>query len=190
MSLNDPAIRKVLVKQLLQQEPAPFVRSEVSITEHDGVVDVMAISREEMIGFEIKSDRDSLTRLEHQVRVFGHVFDRMTLVCGVRYRDKVAQHIPAWWGIQVAEQTGEQVELATLRPAELNPNVQPLKLLHMLHKTELVDALHVADTARGWRGRRKKDIIKRLMQVAPLDFLRWEVRVRVQARFDGAGRLM
>jgi hypothetical protein len=47
--------------------------------------------------YEIKSERDDLTRLPGQVAVYGQVLDRATLVVAERHCAAALTLIPDWW---------------------------------------------------------------------------------------------
>lgn len=45
----------------------------------------IVIIGENLIGFEIKSDEDTLSRQTAQIRAYNDVFDKVTVVVGIRY---------------------------------------------------------------------------------------------------------
>src|SRR5258708_36353109 len=50
-------------------------------------------------GFEIKSERDSLERLAHQVDAYGRAFGYATLVTCEKHLAEARARVPRWWGI-------------------------------------------------------------------------------------------
>src|SRR3984893_8900979 len=50
-------------------------------------------------GYEIKSGRDTLTRLPKQVAAYSAIFEHVTLVCAQRHLTDARELIPVWWGI-------------------------------------------------------------------------------------------
>jgi hypothetical protein len=49
-------------------------------------------------GYEIKSERDNLTRLENQASVYSQVFDTVTLVAAERHLMAAKAIVRSWWG--------------------------------------------------------------------------------------------
>jgi hypothetical protein len=47
-------------------------------------------------GYELKSERDTLERLPLQARIYSRVFDRVTLVTGLRHAGAAEDRIPGW----------------------------------------------------------------------------------------------
>ena len=80
--------------------------------------DVVEITNNEINGFEIKSDVDTLRRLPNQVKVYSLVFDRCSIVTTKKYLRKVREMVPEWWGIIIATD-GEPLDI--IHEAEPSP---------------------------------------------------------------------
>lgn len=61
--------------------------------------DAIVVKEDEIIGIEIKSDKDSLVRLKTQVKNYERFCNKCYLATGVHYIDKVEEVIPDYWGI-------------------------------------------------------------------------------------------
>ena len=61
--------------------------------------DALGVIDGQLIGFEIKSDRDTYTRLKRQTTDYDLLCDVNYLVVGKSHRRQADQHIPAHWGI-------------------------------------------------------------------------------------------
>lgn len=61
--------------------------------------DALGVIDGQLIGFEIKSDRDTYTRLKRQTADYDLLCDVNYLVVGKSHRRQADQHIPAHWGI-------------------------------------------------------------------------------------------
>ena len=79
-------------------------------------VDVAVINGR-LHGYEIKSDCDTLLRLESQVPAFSAVFDRITIVVGSRHVDNLSGCVPPWWGVIEAVCACNGADLKTVRRA-------------------------------------------------------------------------
>ena len=68
-------------------------------------------------GYEIKSNRDRLTRLASQAETYSRVLDRVTLVVCPRHIEAALQLVPSWWGVLLVRGSVEAVSLDPFRPA-------------------------------------------------------------------------
>lgn len=102
--------------------------------------DALLVTEEELIGFEFKSDKDNLNRLEHQVRDYERFCDRNYLVTGQKYKEKAAEEIPEHWGIYcVYLDHEEQLQLECIRKAQENRKRMRLhNQLRLLWRSELI----------------------------------------------------
>jgi hypothetical protein len=88
-------------------------------------------------GFEIKSDRDSLERLVHQVAAYDAICDRSWLVTTPRFAGAASELLPSWWGILVARGSGEGLRLVRRRAARAHSQQQVGALVGLLWRNEL-----------------------------------------------------
>ena len=159
-----------------------LVLNELAVWYGTARVDI-AVVNGRLHGFEIKSDRDTLERLEGQVEVYGKVFDRVTLVVGNRHRERAMERVPEWWGIKLAEQGARQaVHFSELRAPTTNPRIEPVAVAALLWCEELEAILASRNALRGFRGKSRDLLTRRLAEVLPLKDLRAEVRAQLKAR--------
>lgn len=92
-------------------------------------------------GFEIKSDRDSLSRLPRQVAAYNEVVERAYLVVGERHRERATALVPDWWHIWLAVPHADTVRIRQVRRGHLNPSVSPLAVTSFLTRSQLVTEL-------------------------------------------------
>jgi hypothetical protein len=89
-----------------------------------------------MVGFEIKSDADTLKRLTVQVPAFSRFFDRVSVVTTRKHLAAANKKIPAWWGIILF--CGED-GFRVARTAKRNRSVDVRSLLYALSKPEIAE---------------------------------------------------
>jgi hypothetical protein len=95
-----------------------------------------------LIGYEIKSDNDSLRRLEEQVKSYNSVFDMVSIIVGDRYINSIQNHIPRWWGVIVSVRGPKgAVNFDIIRKARTNKNVDPVSLARLLWRNEAEEIL-------------------------------------------------
>ncbi len=106
----------------------------------------IAVINGQLIGFEIKSNHDSLRRLQLQITAYNAVFDQVTIIVGTRHRRAVSCTVPKWWGIIVGnEAKPDNVSFDIQRKPRANPCVNPVSVAQLLWKNEVVEILRNFD---------------------------------------------
>jgi hypothetical protein len=133
--LYDKDIRSILLDRFGKRR----VVEEIDVSRSR--VDLLDISRC-LVGYEIKSDNDSLSRLKTQSKSYDQCFSRTYVVCGKKFADKIHLHVPSYWGIILVylSPTGEPV-IEKVRVPGINPHLNKRTILQMLWKSELVQLL-------------------------------------------------
>ena len=102
--------------------------------------DALLVTETEMIGFEFKSDKDNLNRLERQIHDYERYCDRNYLVTGQKFKEKAPEEIPEHWGIYCVYLDEDQtIRLECIRKAQ--PNNKRMRLhnqLRLLWRSELI----------------------------------------------------
>jgi len=181
---GDREIRSALLTLLREAHPddaAVALLEELGLCRGEVFVDVTLVNGS-LHGYEIKSDRDSLRRLAHQVAVYSAVLDRATLVVGERHVEDAVELIPAWWQVLVAHVTPASLVFSELRPGAVNERRQPRALVELLWLDEAVALLAVRNAARGFRRKPRPVVWDRVCEVYDLDEIAAEVRERLKAR--------
>lgn len=141
----DIHVREALRAWISKRRSTPRIFEEfVAFSEADHARIDLAVLGRELHGFEIKSERDGLARLQRQAPVYSSMFHRVTLVVDSRHLGDL-RGIPAWWGvIEVARKDDRTITLRVRRAAGRNPSLNAASLLHVLNRSELrcvLDAL-------------------------------------------------
>ena len=102
--------------------------------------DALLVTEHEIIGFEFKSDKDNLNRLERQIHDYERFCDRNYLVTGQKFKEKASEEIPEHWGIYcIYLDENEMLRLECIRKAQ--PNSKRMRLhnqLRILWRSELI----------------------------------------------------
>ena len=72
--------------------------------------DAVMITDEELVGFELKSDKDSLVRLHRQILDYDKYYDRNYVVVGRHFASKISEAVPEHWGIIEVYDAGNSKE--------------------------------------------------------------------------------
>lgn len=124
---------------------------ELKVARGSSRIDV-AVVNGRIEGYEIKSDKDTLTRLSRQVELFGRVADRMTLVVGDRHLDEAKLMVPDWWSIlSVSIRSGSEPSLRKVRQGRLNKGQDTRALVETLEREEVLSLLYAHELDKGFR---------------------------------------
>ena len=120
--LRDPDIRETLRDWAMELWPPK--KGQVRHLEEfqfglGTIADYLIVRPDVMMGFEIKSDVDSLNRLKVQVPHYNAVCNRLTLVTTWKYANPASRRLPPHWGIIAAERGSDGlVKLKVAREGE------------------------------------------------------------------------
>lgn len=93
--------------------------------------------------YEIKSERDSLTRLTNQVKAYGEVFAAVNVVTSPSHVKQVFRQIPEWVGVLILS---EKFTLQIERPAVVDAaRTDPLAVLEIMRVDEAHRVLRSLD---------------------------------------------
>lgn len=99
--------------------------------------DVIGVIDGRLIGFEIKSDSDSYTRLKTQTRDYDEFCDVNYLVIGKTHQKYAHNHIPPYWGIICVYEEENEIKVELIQIPGENPKVSMKKQIEFLWRPEL-----------------------------------------------------
>ena len=142
--MNDVDIRQNFHKKILRRQHAQkdtLVIDELGLNHGRCRADIAVINGH-LVGYEIKSNNDSLRRLEEQVKSYNAVFDRISIVVGDRYINSIQNYIPEWWGVIVSLRGPRgAVNFDIIREARTNKNIDPISIAQLLWRNEAEEIL-------------------------------------------------
>jgi len=102
----------------------------------------IAVVNGHLVGYEIKSNDDSLRRLGLQVESYNAVFDKAFIVVGDRHIDRIQDLIPEWWGVIVSSRGPKgAINFNMKRRAQVNTGVDPQSVARLLWRSEAAEIL-------------------------------------------------
>ncbi len=177
---EDPAaIRDALMAQIRRENPSARLVPEMGVCQGVARIDLAAIGNQ-LDGYEIKGERDGLSRLASQAQAYGQVFDRLTLVASERHLADAAERLPEWWGLSVVD--AERRAIEPVRLPSNNPTRDPHALVRLLWREETVDALEPHLGRRSSAPR--VGLWRQLVELTPPDELRDLVCRSLRERTD------
>lgn len=143
----------------------------------------IAVINGEFHGFELKSARDTLSRLAGQAEIYNQVFDKVTLVTAQNHFVKAERLVPEWWGIITAIPTAAgPLRLIEVRPPQLNPSINATTLSRILWRSEISEILERHNLLKGFRSKAVDVLARRLAEELSLEDLRNAVRASLKSR--------
>lgn len=181
--LNDKEIRKAMIDNLNKVNVGHEFRiiNELGICDGSARVDI-ALANGKLCGYEIKSDMDTLERLSGQIEEYNKTFDKITIVVGNKFKDKIESYVPEFWGIEVAYRNKfGNISIKRLRSARLNKNIESRALLELLWKEELKELLSIHGV-KGISNKNKRKLRDIAIETIPLkeikNFTRETLKIR------------
>lgn len=141
---NDPEIRNALL-HFISRNKQGDVFHELTIAGGHARADVVTINNSAITGYEIKSARDSFTRLENQIHYYSLSCDHTYLVIDRRHLTKLNTiNIPPHIGIYTySENNG----ITKIKSALKSPSVSSYYQSFFLWKDEALSLFHEVDNA-------------------------------------------
>jgi hypothetical protein len=103
-------------------------------------IDVLDFTTE-VHGYEIKTAVDSVSRLPLQVKWYGKVMNKITLVAATKHLKKALTIIPDYWGLKEIVEVDGNFAIIDLRPALSNPDLDKHYYVSMLWAPELKEIM-------------------------------------------------
>ena len=184
ITMRDIDIRKrltVLLRDTFQPEdPTSRIVDEFSLCQGTSRID-MAVINGFFHGYEIKSERDTLNRVDSQFETYSKTFDYLTFVVSEKHLAPIKHKIPRWCGIMIAEQNGDEVTIRELRKPKHN-SVDPHSIVQLLWKDEALALLQDLGYTKGFASKNKKEIWAKLESSVTTDELSSYVRTTIKQR--------
>ncbi len=136
--------------------------------------DVVMVLPYKVCGIEIKSDADSYSRLDAQVKNYDKYYDENNLVVGSTHALHATEHVPVYWGIISVELIKGAVDFYRVREAKPNPKAKLKNKMSLLWKSELSHIL-AENKMPKYTQKSKKFITEKLIEKVPEDVLHEQI---------------
>ncbi|NUN09518.1 MAG: sce7726 family protein [Ignavibacteriaceae bacterium] len=138
--MRDPKIRQILKSRLTYQYSHisdTIFWDEFEIRNGLARID-LAVINGSLLGYEIKSRQDNLTRLPRQVDYYNSTFEKINIIVETPHIEPVFKIVSSHWGIW---QINESEELSVIREAKQNDSINYAAVAALLKKEEMVKLL-------------------------------------------------
>lgn len=181
----DRDIRAYLYENYLRkytEDETARVVPEMGLSAHAARIDIGVVNGQ-LVGYEIKSDRDNLDRLPHQLEIYNQIFDLITVVSGPKHEKKLEAWLPAHCGLLVTHRGSEGSVLRTVREASQNPERNGYMIASLLWHNEAKQLLMEVGLGKGLSKLRRWELWERLAAYfADIDELAEQVRLILKSR--------
>lgn len=157
------------------------VVEEMGLSAHAARIDIGVINGQ-LVGYEIKSDRDTLNRLPSQLEVYNQIFDRITVVCGPKHLGKLQRILPQHIGLLVTQKLNGTWELVTIRESSQNPHRTAYMIASLLWHKEAKALLEELGLGKGISRLRRWELWERISQNLSVEQVSHYVRTTLKAR--------
>lgn len=134
-------IKAILIDHLFKKTPnLNIIISELPFApKTKQLADLACIYQSNMIAFEIKGEKDNLTRLSKQLDGYIHTFNYVFLVLHKKFaQSKILSKIPQSVGVYIIR---DNEQLTLIKKAAINNKITKQALMSMLWKQELQTAM-------------------------------------------------
>ena len=136
--LGDKDIREIFTVHHAKRYPKSKLLSEVRVNNGMAIADLVSIGIKSSHCYEIKSDKDKITRIREQSKSFDIVFNKISLITTYAQYEKALNILPPYWGLIIVSNSPEQ-KIHYLRKASLSPIFSKQKALLVLWRDELLN---------------------------------------------------
>lgn len=159
--LRDKDIREGVFDYL--EEKYGKVRFFEELTMGKSRADIVMVTENGLFGVEIKSDADTYTRLDRQVKDYDRFFDYNILVVGSSHGNHAKEHVPDYWGIVTVEETAAGLDFYELRKETKKKKVRLRTQLHLLWRRELLH-IQLTNGLHKYAGKRRSFVETYIME--------------------------
>lgn len=136
--------------------------------------DVLMLTKNLIIGLEIKSDADTYVRLKRQIRNYDKYCDANYVVIGKSHEKHIEDHIPEYWGILVVSVLGTEISIEEKREAGSNPKMKKELQATLIWRPEL-QRLLLINHLPGYKQKSKKFVRQKLLEKMEWDILKLQM---------------
>lgn len=177
--MNDTQIRESFHRKKLSKHHADqdtLIVNELGLKHGKCRADIAVINTH-LIGYEIKSDEDSLRRLDKQIETYNNVFDRATVIVGTKHAKAVSLRVPDWWGIIVTHKGSRGgVSFETIRQSCVNRGIDLFSVAQLLWSNEVISILLDLGVPQRALHKKRSFLYEHLIDLLSPTELRYRVR--------------
>ncbi len=178
-SIKSTVINHLISKQVITKQETLI--NEFTVGNFSRRVDLAVIKEDESLAFEIKSEADSLTRLDGQVATYLKYFDKVTVVATPKHIPEVLNSVPstvAVWELSKGK-------------LKIKQRGKKTKVKEKSQYLDLMTAVELAKTAQALNydiATKKRDALVQKLTQAPISKLRKFALKSIRERYQSTSK--
>lgn len=183
--LLEPEIKAKVINFLLKEGlnyAGATLLNEYAVDKHSRRVDLLLVTDNESIAFEIKSEADSLRRLDGQIEKYLNFFDKLILVAAPKHIDEIMKVAPK--NVAVWQVCTKGILL--IQEGNLKPITEISNLLKLMTAKELLRLAAQLSLSTGYKTRLQLEAV---LEHTPLNLLRETTFSNIKNRYAKANNL-
>ena len=149
---------------------------EVMYGSNERFADLIILYRGYTYAVEIKSDSDSLNRIDDQLNAYKKLFNYVIVVCGQKYKQHLKSSLPD--GVGLFEVTNEKVVKQIKRPRRITAKLDKQEMLLTIRASYLAQKADFHVASKSAFSIRKQYIKKRTSYIQEILYGYWYAKLR------------
>jgi len=143
--MRDQIVRQAFHNTVLKSAHADahtIVVDELGL-KNGGIRADIAVVNGKLVGYEIKTEKDTLSRLPSQIQAYNEVFEKAFIIVSENHLANALKLIPDWWGIYKIKIKGDgSLTFPCHRKARINKARNPYTIACLLWKPEVLEIVN------------------------------------------------
>ena len=183
--LLEPEIKAMILNHLKDTQrldKQTTIINELTVDGYSRRVDLVTVNQKRMIAYEVKSEADSLHRLDGQTKKYLEYFDKVVIVAAKKHIDKIMNIVPK--NVAVWEISTEGVKIR--QRGKMNSSIVKSKIIDLMKVNELIKLSNQFNLILSSKNRRSAATA---LNVLPLSTLKNAALYYIQERFSFSNSL-
>jgi hypothetical protein len=163
--MRDKIVRQAFHNTVLKSDHSDLqtiVIDELGLRNGEVRADI-AVVNGKLIGYEIKTEKDTLSRLPTQIQAYSEVFEKAFIILSDNHLKNAITMIPNWWGVyRIKRKPDGSFIFPCIRNARINKNQNTFTLVQLLWKPEALKLIN-SIFAASFKSNLNKQVIYELL---------------------------
>jgi hypothetical protein len=137
--MTDQLVRSAFHQSILQWAHCcedTFVVDELGLKNGSFRADI-AVLNGKIVGYEIKTENDTLSRLPSQAQAYSQIFNEAFLIVAEKHIQRAMEIVPEWWGVYLIKtENDDSIRFECIRESQKNIHLDSFSIAQLLWKEE------------------------------------------------------
>lgn len=184
-NILETAIKAVTLQHLVKAKRikrGDLIVSELTLDGYERRIDLVTIENNHLFGYEIKSEADSLDRLEGQISKYLEYFDKVVVVVAPKHLERTMKIVPS----NVAVWEFQNKKIIVRQKGKIQPVTEKSKLISLLRIQEIIK---ICNQCRVDYPQKKRKALELSVRACPLKVIKEAVIVDIKKRYSLSSQL-